>query len=46
MKTISDRIFELLKEKGMSQKEFSLRTGIAESSITDWISSFLFPVTN
>ena len=36
MKTISDRIFELLKEKGMSQKEFSLRTGIAESSISDW----------
>lgn len=36
MKTISDRIFELLKEKGMSQKEFSVRTGIAESSISDW----------
>ena len=36
MKTISDRIFELLKEKGMSQKEFSTRTGIAESSISDW----------
>ena len=36
MKTISDRIFELLKEKGMSQKEFSARTGIAESSISDW----------
>ena len=33
MKTISDKIFELLKEKGMSQKEFAQRTGIAESSI-------------
>ena len=32
MKTISDKIFELLKEKGMSQKEFAQRTGIAESS--------------
>ena len=36
MKTISDKIFELLKEKGMSQKEFAQRTGIAESSISDW----------
>ena len=35
MKTISDRIFEKLKEKGMSQKEFSQKTGIAESSISD-----------
>ena len=35
MKTISDKIFELLKEKGMSQKEFAQRTGIAESSIRD-----------
>ena len=34
--TISDKIFELLKEKGMSQKEFAQRTGIAESSISDW----------
>ena len=36
MKTISDRIFFFFFEKGMSQKEFSLRTGIAESSISDW----------
>ena len=36
MKTISDKIFELLKEKGMSQKEFAAQTGIAESSISDW----------
>ena len=28
MKTISDKIFELLKEKGMSQKEFAQRTAI------------------
>ena len=34
--TISDRIFELLEERGMSQKEFSERTGIAQSSISDW----------
>lgn len=33
---ISERIFKLLKEKGMSQKEFSLRTGISQSTISDW----------
>lgn len=36
MKTISDRIFEILKQKKMSQKEFSQKTGIAESTISDW----------
>lgn len=36
METISDRIFELLREQKMSQKEFAKRTGIAESSISDW----------
>ena len=36
MQTISDRIFALLKEQGMSQKEFAKRTGIAESTISDW----------
>lgn len=34
--TISDKIFDLLKIRGMSQKEFSERTGIAQSSISDW----------
>ena len=34
--TISEKIFQLLDEKGMSQKEFSERTGIAQSSISDW----------
>ena len=34
--TISDRIFELLRERGMSQKEFSEATGISQSSISDW----------
>lgn len=34
--TISERIFKLLDERGMSQKEFSERTGIAQSSISDW----------
>ena len=34
--TISERIFELLALRKISQKEFSRRTGIAESSISDW----------
>ena len=34
--TISERIFELLAEREMSQKEFSEKTGIAQSSISDW----------
>ena len=34
--TISEKIFELLDKRGMSQKEFSEKTGIAQSSISDW----------
>ena len=34
--TISDRIFDLLKDRGMSQKEFSDSTGIAQGAISDW----------
>ena len=34
--TISDRIFCLLEEKNMTQKEFGERTGIAKSTISDW----------
>lgn len=33
---ISERIFKLLKEKEISQKEFSEKTGIAQSTISDW----------
>lgn len=46
MKTVSDRIFELLKEKKMSQKEFAQRTGIAESSISDWKRKRTNPVSD
>ena len=46
MKTVSDRIFELLKEKKMSQKEFAQRTGIAESSISDWKKKRTNPVSD
>lgn len=43
---IGDRIFELLKEKKMSQKEFAQRTGIAESSISDWKKKRTNPVSD
>lgn len=33
---ISERIFGMLKERGMSQKEFSIHTGISQSTISDW----------
>ncbi|MDO4321176.1 MAG: helix-turn-helix transcriptional regulator [Lachnospiraceae bacterium] len=33
---ISERIFCILNEKGMSQKTFSEKTGIAQSTISDW----------
>lgn len=33
---ISERIFELLEAQHMSQKEFAERTGIAQSTISDW----------
>ncbi len=33
---ISERIFHLLKQKGMSQSEFGRLTGIANSTISDW----------
>lgn len=46
MKTVSDRIFELLKEKGMSQKEFAAKTGIAESTISDWKKRKTNPVSD
>lgn len=33
---ISEKIFDLIKEKGMSQKDFALATGISQSTISDW----------
>ncbi|MBR5356175.1 MAG: helix-turn-helix transcriptional regulator [Lachnospiraceae bacterium] len=34
--TISERIFKIMDERGMSQIEFSRKTGIAQSTISDW----------
>lgn len=33
---ISERIYEYLAEKGISQIEFAKRTGISQSTISDW----------
>ena len=33
---ISERIFQLLESKNISQKEFSEKTKIAQSTISDW----------
>ena len=33
---ISERIFMLMEEKGVSQLELSAKTGIAQSTISDW----------
>lgn len=33
---ISERIFQYLTERGISQKEFSNKTGISQSTISDW----------
>lgn len=40
---ISSRIFELIKEKGLTQKAFSQMTGIPESTISDWKNKKLNP---
>ncbi|MBP5529835.1 MAG: helix-turn-helix transcriptional regulator [Lachnospiraceae bacterium] len=34
--TIRDRIFDKLSELNMTQKEFARRTGIPETTVSDW----------
>lgn len=43
--TISERIFELIKDRGMTQKQFSEATGIAQGSISDWKKKKTNPVS-
>ena len=40
---ISEKIFKLLQEQGMTQKTFASRTGIPQSTISDWKSKKLNP---
>ncbi len=34
--TVSDRVFQIMDQMGMSQKDFSEKTGIPQSTISDW----------
>ncbi|MBO6113891.1 MAG: helix-turn-helix transcriptional regulator [Lachnospiraceae bacterium] len=34
--TISERIFKFMEERGISQIDFSRKTGISQSTISDW----------
>ena len=43
--TISDRIFEKLRQKDMSQKQFSQETGISQSTISEWKSKGTNPTS-
>ena len=43
--TISDRVFIRLKEIGMPQREFSEKTGIAQSTISEWKSKRTNPTS-
>ena len=43
--TIGDRIFERLGEIGMTQKEFSEKTGIPQSTISEWKSKRTNPTS-
>ena len=43
--TIGDRIFERLGEIGMTQKEFSEKTGISQSTISEWKSKRTNPTS-
>ncbi len=43
--TISDRVFYRLQQIGMSQREFSEKTGIAQSTISEWKSKRTNPTS-
>lgn len=43
--TISDRIFEKLKEMNMTQRAFSEETGISQSTISEWKSKKTNPTS-
>ena len=43
--TISNRIFERLRQIHMSQKQFSIETGISQSTISEWKSKKTNPTS-
>ena len=44
--TIGERIIEMIRVKGMTQKEFSEKTGIPESTISDWKKKKTNPISD
>ncbi|MCQ2330616.1 MAG: helix-turn-helix transcriptional regulator [Paludibacteraceae bacterium] len=36
--TIADRVYDILEQKGMSQKDFALRMGKTEAEVSRWLS--------
>jgi len=43
---ISERIFQVLKAKGISQKDFAMKTGIPQSTISDWKGKHVNPAAD
>lgn len=43
---ISERIFEIMKEKNIKAKEFAKMTGIGQSTISDWKTKKTNPQAN
>lgn len=43
---IYERVFALMKEKGITQKEFSIKTGIPQSTISDWKGKHVNPASD
>ena len=41
--TVGERVLALIKERGLTQKEVSIRTGIPQSTISDWRSKKINP---
>ena len=44
--TIGEKVRELIAERGMTQKEFSEKTGIPQSTISDWKNKKLNPASD
>lgn len=43
---ISEKIFELMEAKGINQLEFAQKTGIGQSTISDWKTKKTNPSAN
>lgn len=44
--TIPQRIFETMKEKGITQSELSRKSGVSTSTISDWKNKNKMPSSN